>query len=93
MVADLTITMDRWKTVDFTQPYVQSSLQMVVPLQSGRSNQDFWIFVRPFSTTLWVAIAALFFGTIVFLFILEYKDSDDPSQTGVMKNKLSEIIW
>ena len=34
VVADLTITSERLKLVDFTQPYVQSVLKMVVPLET-----------------------------------------------------------
>ena len=72
VVADM--TKDRWGKVDFTQPYVQSNLNMVVPLQSGQGNNNFWIFLTPFSTTLWIAIVALSALTIVCLFYMELND-------------------
>ena len=71
VVADLTMTSDRLRLVDFTQPYIQSSLQMIVPLQS-RSEVRFWIFLTPFSWQLWIIIIALFIVTILAIFIVEY---------------------
>jgi ABC-type amino acid transport substrate-binding protein len=76
VVADITITKDRWEKAEFTQPYVQSSLRMLVPLRSGTAKVGFWIFLAPFSTRLWVVIVSLYVSTALCLFYMELKDHD-----------------
>jgi ionotropic glutamate receptor len=94
VVADLTITKDRWEKVDFTQPYVQSSLLMVVPLSGSRSSNEFWIFLMPFSTKLWAAIVVLFFVTMIFLFFIEVKcNCNRRGETTDEKTSFQDILW
>eukprot|EP00250_Pteridium_aquilinum_P019767 c24562_g1_i5 orf=607-1998(-) len=75
IVADITITIDRLKVVDFTQPYVQSALVMVTPFRYG-SIGTLWDFLQPFSLQLWTAIMLAFVGTGMVMFILEQKNPD-----------------
>ena len=88
VVADLTITSDRLKLVDFTQPYIQSSLQMIVPLES-EPNIHFWILLAPFSKDLWFSIVGMFVLTIICIFIVEHGRSDGES----WKAALSRSFW
>ncbi|XLT45211.1 hypothetical protein HN873_037815 [Arachis hypogaea] len=48
MVGDITILAKRSKFVDFTLPYTESGVQMVVAARQGR-EQSMWTFVKPFS--------------------------------------------
>lgn len=91
IVADLTITAERSRLVDFTQPYISSTLQMVVPLQSMRDIR-FTIVLTPFSWELWAIILALYFFTIFSIFIVEYygRAHDD---NGHWTNALSKSFW
>ena len=89
VVADLTITSDRLKLVDFTQPYIQSSLQMIAPLKS-EPNIDFWILLAPFSTGLWVSILGMFVLTIICIFIVEHCGRSDGES---WKATLSRSFW
>ena len=89
VVADLTITSDRLKLVDFTQPYIQSSLEMIVPLES-EPNIHFWILLDPFSWGLWVSIVVMFVLTIISIFIVEYCGRSDGES---WKATLSRSFW
>lgn len=75
IVADITISKDRLKKVDFTQPFMPSSLRMVTPFRYGRVG-GMWDFLRPFSMELWVVILFAFFGTGLVMFTLEHKNPD-----------------
>ncbi|CAH1425701.1 unnamed protein product [Lactuca virosa] len=45
--------------VDFTQPYIESALEMIIPnpIQSKLSNR-LWLFMKPFTAEMWLSIAA-----------------------------------
>ncbi|PQM41927.1 glutamate receptor 2.7 [Prunus yedoensis var. nudiflora] len=51
VVGDITITANRSLYVDFTMPYTESSVVMVVPIvDSGSKNA--WVFLKPFDLGL-----------------------------------------
>ena len=78
--------------VDFTQPYLQSSLEMVVPLQATNVIK-FWIFLAPFSWGLWGTIAVTFVATIVSLFIVEHWSRDRETTGHNWRDDLSNSFW
>ncbi|KAJ3693376.1 hypothetical protein LUZ60_008856 [Juncus effusus] len=69
-VGDITITSNRMSYVDFTLPYMDSSVSMLVPL-TGRKNP--WSFLLPWTVDLWVATVVLFVLTGAALWKLEHK--------------------
>lgn len=69
MVGDVSIVANRSKYVDFTLPYEDSGVRMLVRVGHDR-HLNMWIFMRPFSWDLWLSItAACFFigATIRFM--------------------------
>jgi ionotropic glutamate receptor len=72
VVGDATITKKRLDLVDFTQPYIESGLEIVVPLISRRPNNE-WAFLQPFTPTLWITIGAFFLFTGLVVWMLEHK--------------------
>ncbi|KAF5443702.1 hypothetical protein F2P56_036237 [Juglans regia] len=88
-VGDITIVTNRTKIVDFTQPYIESGLVVVVPVRKLKSRV--WAFLRPF-TPFMLAVTAAFFllvGTVVW--ILEHRINDD--FRGPPKKQLITILW
>ncbi|WJX96688.1 hypothetical protein P8452_77857 [Trifolium repens] len=67
VVGDITILADRAQFVDFTLPYTELGIRMLVPVVHGR-HQTMWIFVKPFSWDLWLSI--LIINMLVGLVIL-----------------------
>ena len=72
VVGDATITKKRLDLVDFTQPYIESGLEIIVPLISKRPNNE-WAFLQPFTPTLWITIGAFFLFTGLVIWMLEHK--------------------
>jgi hypothetical protein len=67
VVGDITILADRAQFVDFTLPYTELGVRMLVPVVHER-HQTMWIFVKPFSWDLWLSI--LIINMLVGLVIL-----------------------
>ncbi|XP_057724779.1 glutamate receptor 2.8-like [Arachis stenosperma] len=68
VVGDITILANRSKFVDFTLPYTESGVQMVVAARQGR-EQSMWTFVKPFSWDLWLSIVviSMFIGSVILI--------------------------
>uniref|UniRef100_A0A7N0VIF7 Ionotropic glutamate receptor C-terminal domain-containing protein n=1 Tax=Kalanchoe fedtschenkoi TaxID=63787 RepID=A0A7N0VIF7_KALFE len=67
VVGDTTIVADRWY-VDFTLPYSDSGVSMVVPrrnLRPRNNSRDMFIFLKPFYWGLWVAVVVAFIATLL----------------------------
>ncbi|MCL7032963.1 hypothetical protein MKW94_007931 [Papaver nudicaule] len=72
VVGDVTITANRSQFVDFTLPYAEGGVQMVV-LAKPDSTKDTWIFVRPLEWKLWVTIVAYLIIIGGVIWILEHR--------------------
>ncbi|KAL0444114.1 UNVERIFIED_CONTAM: Glutamate receptor 3.4 [Sesamum latifolium] len=70
-VGDVTITTNRTKIVDFTQPYMESGLVVVAPVRQIKSSP--WAFLKPFTWQMWgvTGVFFLFVGSVVW--ILEHR--------------------
>ncbi|KAM3376715.1 hypothetical protein P3S68_009128 [Capsicum galapagoense] len=88
-VGDIAIVTNRTKISDFSQPYIDSGLVLVVRVKKIRSIA--WAFLRPFTPLAWGVIAAfcLIVGTIVW--ILEHKFNDE--FRGPPKKQVVTILW
>ncbi|KAL0301803.1 UNVERIFIED_CONTAM: Glutamate receptor 3.5 [Sesamum radiatum] len=51
-VGDVTITTNRTRMVDFTQPYMESGLVVVAPVKETKSSP--WSFLMPFTWQMWL---------------------------------------
>ncbi|KAJ4891241.1 Glutamate receptor 2.8 [Raphanus sativus] len=69
VVGDITITAHRSQYVDFTLPYTESGVSMLVPLRDNE-NKNTWVFLKPWSLDLWITTGCFFvlIGFIVWLF-------------------------
>lgn len=72
MVGDTTIVMNRSLYVDFTLPYTESGVQMVVPMKENWSK-SFFIFVEPIENVLWAVILVVFVATGFVVWLVERK--------------------
>jgi hypothetical protein len=97
MVGDITITADRAKFVDFTLPYTESGVRMLVPIVHGR-QQTMWIFVKPFSWDLWLSILiiSMLIGCVILIMernvhiVVRHQDESSPDRQQL--NAMT-ILW
>ncbi|KAL5557361.1 hypothetical protein UlMin_039597 [Ulmus minor] len=88
-IGDIAIITNRTRMADFTQPYIESGLVVVVPVRSMNSNE--WAFLRPFTAPMW-AVTAIFFVIIgAVVWILEHRLNDD--FRGPPRKQVVTILW
>ncbi|GFP80446.1 glutamate receptor 3.2 [Phtheirospermum japonicum] len=88
-VGDIAIVTNRTKMVDFTQPYIESGLVVVVPVR--KLNSSPWAFLRPFSLSMWAVTGTSFCVVGFVVWILEHKVNDE--FRGPPKKQLITIVW
>jgi ionotropic glutamate receptor len=89
VVGDITITTNRTKIVDFTQPYIESGLVVVAPVQ--KLNSSAWAFLRPFTPMMWFVTGLFFLAVGVVVWILERRTNDDFQ--GLPRKQVATIAW
>ncbi|EFH57289.1 hypothetical protein ARALYDRAFT_481829 [Arabidopsis lyrata subsp. lyrata] len=69
VVGDVTITAYRSLYADFTLPYTESGVSMMVPVRDNE-NKNTWVFLKPWTLELWVTTGCFFvlIGFVVWLF-------------------------
>ncbi|KAJ7958446.1 Glutamate receptor [Quillaja saponaria] len=72
VVGDTTIIANRSQYVDFTLPYTEAGVSMIVPVKDNRRKKA-WVFLKPLTLDLWVT-SACSFGFIRFVvWVLEHR--------------------
>ncbi|XP_038694373.1 glutamate receptor 3.4-like isoform X2 [Tripterygium wilfordii] len=88
-VGDVTITTNRTRIVDFTQPYMESGLVVVVPVKEEKSSP--WAFLQPFTWQMWCVTGAFFLFVGVVIWILEHRLNHE--FRGPPRQQLMTIFW
>ncbi|KAJ9146848.1 hypothetical protein P3X46_029069 [Hevea brasiliensis] len=88
-VGDIAITTNRTRMADFTQPYIESGLVVVVPVK--KVNSDAWAFLRPFTRKMWVVTACFFIIVGIVVWILEHRLNDD--FRGPPRRQCITVLW
>nr|ABW74562.1 glutamate receptor 1 [Boechera divaricarpa] len=76
VVGDITIIANRSLYVDFTLPYSESGVFMLVPMRDS-NNKNTWVFLQPWSFDLWVTTACFFVYIGFIVWILEHRVNTD----------------
>ncbi|XP_059638937.1 glutamate receptor 2.9-like [Cornus florida] len=88
-VGDITIIAKRWSLVEFTEPFMESGLSMVVPVKPEASKA--WLFLKPFTMEMWVATGIIFIYTMLVVWFLEQRSN--PEFSGPWKEQLGNVLW
>uniref|UniRef100_A0A7N2KMT2 Glutamate receptor n=1 Tax=Quercus lobata TaxID=97700 RepID=A0A7N2KMT2_QUELO len=72
VVGDTAIVANRLLYVDFTLPYTESDVSMVV-LVKDDENKNLWIFLKPLSINLWLTIGVSFIFIGLVIWVLEHR--------------------
>ncbi|XP_058197502.1 glutamate receptor 2.7-like isoform X1 [Rhododendron vialii] len=87
-VGDVTILSKRWSGVEFTEPFTESGLLMVVPAKPAHKA---WIFLKPFTVETWLATGAVLIYTMFVVWFLEHRSN--PEFGGPWKDQLGNVLW
>lgn len=68
---DVTITADRARVADFTMPYAQSGVSLLVLADNDSKPPIQWIFLDPLTTELWLTTVVFFFLTAFVVWVIE----------------------
>ncbi|BFG14604.1 hypothetical protein CerSpe_008780 [Prunus speciosa] len=90
VVGDTTIVANRSLYVDFTLPYSESGLSMVV-LVENNERDNIWIFLKPLSLDLWLTTGAAFIFTGFVIWVLEHRVNSE--FRGPPQQQLGLIFW
>ncbi|XP_031266788.1 glutamate receptor 2.7-like [Pistacia vera] len=88
IVGDVTILANRTKLVEFTQPYSESGLSMIVPVKTEESA---WMFLKPFTWEMWTVTGAILFYTMLVIWFLEHQQN--PEFGGPWRNQIATALW
>ncbi|KAF9683635.1 hypothetical protein SADUNF_Sadunf04G0034400 [Salix dunnii] len=88
IVGDITILANRSDKVEFTQPYAESGLSMIVP---AKSEESAWMFMKPFTKGMWLATGAILIYTMFIVWFLEHHTN--PDFKGPWKNQMGTALW
>ncbi|XP_057833443.1 glutamate receptor 3.6 isoform X2 [Cryptomeria japonica] len=90
VVGDITVNSNRSKYVDFTQPYTETGLVMVVAIADEGSSEP-WAFLRPFTPAMWITTVAFFIFTGAVVWLLEHRRNRQ--FRGTPRKQVLTFIW
>ncbi|KAL5715909.1 hypothetical protein ACHQM5_017668 [Ranunculus cassubicifolius] len=90
VVGDTSIVARRCDFAEFSQPWTDSGLQMVVLKNSQKPNRA-WLFLKPFTAGMWGLTASVNIYNGFSLWLMERKHH--PEFNGSASNKLGVLIW
>ncbi|TXG62339.1 hypothetical protein EZV62_013702 [Acer yangbiense] len=76
VVGDTTIVANRSRNVDFTLPYTESGVSMIVPIKDNK-KKNAWVFLKPLTWDLWVTSACFFVFIGFVVWVLEHRINED----------------
>ncbi|XP_076941472.1 glutamate receptor 3.4-like [Bidens hawaiensis] len=88
-VGDVTITTNRTRIVDFTQPYMESGLVIVVPVKKSKTSP--WAFLKPFTFEMWLVTGGFFLLVGFVVWILEHRLNHE--FRGPPSQQIITIFW
>ncbi|OIT29132.1 PREDICTED: glutamate receptor 2.7-like [Nicotiana attenuata] len=90
VAGDTTIVSNRSQYVDFTLPYTESGVTMMVPIKDDNGDSA-WVFLKPLTRELWLTsfCSFVFIGFVIWL--LEHRVNED--FRGPPSHQVGMIFW
>lgn len=89
MVGDVTIVANRSLYVDFTLPYTESGVTLVVLVKENKNKA--WIFLKPIRWEVWLTAGAAFVFTGMVVWALEHQINDE--FRGTLAHQVGVTLW
>jgi ionotropic glutamate receptor len=90
VVGDITIIANRSNYVDFTLPYTESGVSMVVPVKDSKTKNA-WVFLKPLTWDLWMTSGCFFVFIGFVVWVLEHRINDD--FRGPPSHQIGTSLW
>ncbi|GJN33927.1 hypothetical protein PR202_gb22558 [Eleusine coracana subsp. coracana] len=90
VVGDIMILANRSLYVDFTLPYTESGVRMLVPARDQRQKTA-WTFLKPLASDLWLASGAFFVLTGLVVWFIEHRTNQE--FRGTPANQIGSIFY
>ena len=90
VVGDVTILANRSLYVDFTLPYTESGVRMLVPVRD-KIQKTAWTFLKPLSADLWLGTGAFFVFTGFIVWFIEHRTNQE--FRGPPANQIGSIFY
>ncbi|RLM86525.1 hypothetical protein C2845_PM04G12580 [Panicum miliaceum] len=90
-IGDITIRYNRTLYVDFTIPYTESGVAMIVPVKE-KVNNNMWIFSKPLSKGMWFGSIMFFIYTGIVVWLLERLNGNGYLHEEKLECFLSRIV-
>ncbi|KAM7477598.1 hypothetical protein LguiA_025811 [Lonicera macranthoides] len=90
IVGDITIRVNRSLFVDFTLPFTESGINMIV-LVKDKKAKNAWVFLKPLTWDLWVTSFCFFIFIGFVIWILEHGINEDFN--GTLPQQLGTSFW
>lgn len=81
--------MNRTRIVDFTQPFMESGLVVVVLVKDSKSSP--WAFLQPFTVEMWCVTGLFFFFVGAVVWILEHRINHE--FRGPPSQQIVTVFW
>ena len=89
-MGDITIRANRSLYIDFTLPYTESGVSMIVPIRDNNSKNP-WVFLEPLTWELWLTTGCFFIFIGFVVWILEHRINND--FRGPMTYQIGTSFW
>lgn len=90
VVGDITIRANRSSYLDYTLPFTESGVAMVVPMKNSKKTNA-WVFLKPLTRDLWFVTAFFFVFVAFVIWILEHRVNEQ--FRGSPLDQLCTSLW
>ncbi|KAI4379251.1 hypothetical protein MLD38_005573 [Melastoma candidum] len=90
VVGDITIRANRTQYADFSLPYTESGVTMIVPVRFNDGKMA-WIFLKPLTMELWLMIGAFFVYIGLVIWVIEHRVNK--AFRGPRRKQIGMIFW
>ncbi|MQM23867.1 hypothetical protein Taro_056937, partial [Colocasia esculenta] len=91
VAGDVTMLAERLQYVDFTLPYTESGVFMLVRQEKDKKSST-WIFLKPLTVELWLASFGGFILTGFVVWVIEYRSGNEHFQ-GSLRKMVSNVLY
>nr|POE92241.1 glutamate receptor 2.8 [Quercus suber] len=90
LAADTAIIANRSKYIDFTLPYTESGVTMVVPIKDN-DRKNAWVFLKPLTWDLWITSGVFFVFIGFVVWVLEHRINEE--FRGPPSHEIGTSLW
>ncbi|XP_021685999.2 glutamate receptor 3.2 isoform X2 [Hevea brasiliensis] len=86
---DIVINAEGYQLVEFSQPYVEAGLTMLVKARTNKSQA--WFFISPFTPWMWFTMAAMSMFTGFVIWLIEKENHEENG--GSPASPIKTVLW